>query len=207
MRSADGGPTFSAPKPGPDFDLGPRGPRRLRTVTNFRAAIDTGKGKFADRIYVTWIEYENDRYSVRLAHTDDAGVTWSKPVTVNDNDGPHDSSNAAVAVNADGIVALVWNDRRNDPKGECFRVYATASLDGGDTFLPNEQVNAHSTCPEANENWSGMADGANQEGNRFADGGETQRLAAGPDGRFHIIWINGKSGVMQLSYTAFTVLR
>ena len=34
---------------------------------------------------------------------------------------------------------------------------------------------------------------------------ETQGLVKGPDGRFHIAWINGESGVMQLWYTSFTV--
>ena len=212
--SENGGSTFSAPRPGLPVELGPKGFRRLRTSSNFRAAIDISSRPFKDRIYLTWVEFENNRYIVKVAHTDDLGVSWSAAVTVNDAKGPSDSSNAAIAVNRDGVVSLVWNDRRDDANGECYRLYASASLDGGDSFLPNVQVNPHSTCPNTRGNWSGSA-GVFTDGNgvvvlsgmpgRFSNGGETQGLVAGPDGRFHVTWINGESGVMQLWYTSFTV--
>jgi hypothetical protein len=37
------------------------------------------------------------------------------------------------------------------------------------------------------------------------NGGETQGLVAGPDGRFHVTWNNDANGVMQLWYTNFFV--
>jgi hypothetical protein len=185
-------------------------------ASNIRVAIDDSSGQFKDRIYVTWVEFDTDRYVVKVAHSDDLGLSWSTAVTVNDHNGPPppDSSNAAIAVNRDGSVSLVWNDRRDDVKGECYRLYVTASLDGGDTFLPNVQVNPHPTCANTQGNWSGSAhvfapdpDSVVLSGvpDRFSNGGETQGLVAGPDGRFHVTWINGESGVMQLWYTSFTV--
>jgi hypothetical protein len=214
MISENGGRTFSAPKPGLPIEVGPRGFRRLRADGNIRAAIDESSGAFRDRIYVTYIEYENDRYVVKVTHSDDLGASWSRAVTVNDASGPDDSSNEAIAVNREGVVSLVWNDRRDDAKGECYRLYVSASLDGGDTFLPNVQVNAHATCPNSRGNWSGSANTFTPDSSsvalsgmpsRFSNGGETQGLAADPDGRFHVAWINGESGVMQLWYTSFTV--
>jgi hypothetical protein len=212
--SQNGGRTFAAPRPGVLMGRGPSGFRRTRTAGNIRAVLDPSSGPFKDRIYVAWVDFNNDRYEVKVAHSDDLGVSWSAAVTVNDNNGPHDSSNAAITVNRDGIVSLVWNDRRDDIKGECYRLYVSASLDGGDTFLPNVQVNPQATCPNSRGNWSGSAHvfAAGSTSvvlsgvpDRFSNGGETQGLVATPDGRFHVAWINGESGVMQLWYTSFTV--
>jgi hypothetical protein len=213
LISEDGGRTFSAPRPGLPIEAGPAGFRRLMNDGNIRAAIDDSNGPFKDRIYVTWSEFENDRYVVKVTHSDDLGISWSAAVTVNDAPGETDSSNAAITVNRDGIVSLIWNDRRDDPKGECYRLYVSASLDGGDSFLPNVQVNSHPTCPNTRGNWSGpiaYSQGSNRIAlsgapARFPNGGETQGLVAGPDGRYHVAWINGESGVMQLWYTSFTV--
>ena len=213
MISEDGGRTFSTPRPGLPIEVGPAGYRRLTNDGNIRATIDNSTGPFKDRIYVTWSEFENDRYVVKVTHSEDLGLSWSPAVTVNDARGQTDSSNATIAVNRDGIVSLVWNDRRDDPKGECYRLYASASLDGGDTFLPNVQVNSHSTCTNTRANWFNplaYPQGQNRIAlsgapARFSNGGETQGLVTGPDGRFHVAWINGESGVMQLWYTNFAV--
>jgi hypothetical protein len=213
MISEDGGRTFSTPRPGLPIETGPAGYRRLTNDGNIRATIDNSTGPFKDRMYVTWSEFENDRYVVKVTHSEDLGLSWSPAVTVNDARGQTDSSNAAIAVNRDGIVSLVWNDRRDDPKGECYRLYASASLDGGNTFLANVQVSPHTTCTNTRGNWSiplAYAQGQSRIAlsgapARFSNGGETQGLVAGPDGRFHVAWINGESGVMQLWYTNFAV--
>ena len=38
---------------------------------------------------------------------------------------------------------------------------------------------------------------------RFPNGGDTQGLVADRDGAFHVGWINGVTGVLQLWYTKF----
>jgi hypothetical protein len=211
LISENGGRTYSAPRPGLPMGRGPAGFRRIKTFSNLRATIDQSKGPFADRIYVTWVDYSDERYDVKISHSDDLGLTWSAPVKVNDNAGPNDPSNAAIVVNRDGVLAVIWNDRRDDPKNSCYRLYVSASLDGGETFLPNVQLNPHPTCTNAQGNWSmsiaSNAGGINLSGvpDRFPNGGETQGLVAGPDGRFHVTWNNGESGVMQLWYSDFTV--
>ncbi len=211
LISENGGRTYSTPRPGLPMGRGPAGFRRIKTAGNMRAAIDQSKSPFADRIYVIWVDFKNNRYDVKVTHSDDLGLTWSAPVTVNDNAGPDDPSNAAIAVNRDGVVSVIWNDRRDDPKNECYRLYASASLDGGDTFFPNVQVSPHPTCTNAPGNWLpnifAAPDGIIMSGvpDRFANGGETQGLVAGPDGRFNVTWINGETGVMQIWYTDLTV--
>jgi hypothetical protein len=211
LTSDNGGRTYSAPHPGLPMGRGPAGFRRIKTFSNLRATIDQSHGPFSDRLYVSWIDFSDDRYDIKISHSDDLGLTWSTPVKVNDNVGPDDPSNAAIAVNRDGVLAVIWNDRRDDPKNECYRLYVSASNDGGDTFLPNIQVNPQPTCTNAPGNWfvsiaSGVGN-INLSGvpDRFPNGGETQGLVAGPDGRFHATWNNGESGVMQLWYTDFEV--
>ena len=210
--SEDGGRRFSA-RQGLPFERGPMSFRRRVSGSNLRAAIDHSAGPFCDRIYVAWVDYANSRYDIKVAHSDDLGLSWSRPVSVNDNMNQNDPSNLAIAVNGAGVVALIWNDRREDSTDMCFRVYASASLDGGDTFLPNVPFSPHPTCFNTRGNWSGSvfvnstSDGFEMSSvpTRFFGGGETQGLAASPDGRFHAAWNKDGSGVMQLWYTTFTV--
>jgi len=222
VLSADGGASFAPAVPGPEMQRG-RGPRQLQTMVARRAAMDLSKGPYRGRIYVTWVEFEDDRYYVKLAHTSDVGKTWSSPVRINDNTGPGDPANPVVAVNQDGAVAVVFNDRRDDPKNDCYRLYVTASLDGGDTFLPNVKVRDGATCPGASANWAPTvqsfldqpldlmkekrrpAVAVSGVAARWPNGGDTQGLVAGPDGAFHAVWINGESGVMQMWHTVFRV--
>ena len=210
--SEDGGRTFSS-RQGPAFDRGPMSIRRRVTAGSVHAAIDATRGVFANRVYFAWVDYNNGRYDVKVAHSDDLGLTWSAAVKVNDNVGPNDPSNIALAVNRNGVLALIWNDRRDDPSNLCFRVYASASLDGGDTFLPNISFSPRPVCFNTPGNWSGSINTFPTDNgiqltsvsDRFSNGGETQGLAAGHDGRFHAIWDNDVAGVMQLWYTSFEV--
>jgi len=117
---------------------------------------------------------------------------------------------------------VTWNDRRAH-KNECYDLYFSASLDGGDSFLPNVTPKGKPTCSMQTANWAPNAevsaypkteDGVSVEGQgfnilmistRFPGGGDTQGLAAGADGVFHAAWIDGSSGVMRLAETQFTV--
>lgn len=218
--STDGGETFLPARPGPQLGIG-SGFRAARTSVARRAAIDQSRSVFADRVYVTWVDFARERYDVKVTYSDDFGRTWSVPVTVNDNSATADPANPAIAVNRDGIVAITFNDRRDDPQHECYRLYASFSIDGGATFMPNVQLNSGSTCTSAVGNWPGMilSDlrtipstgerrhliGITGVPERFPNGGDTQGLVGGPDGKFHSAWINGASGVTQLWYTSFRV--
>jgi len=211
--STNGGRSFTA-KEGLPFDWGPR--RTIRSLTadsNLRAAIDSSEGPYKDRIYVTYMNFADDRYNVEITHSDDLGASWSSPVRVNDNVNRDDISNIAITVNRNGVLAVVWNDRRDDPTDMCFRLYGSASLDGGQTFLPNVEIGSHPACPDTAANWSGSinsfaSDGTvtlSSVGDRFMNGGESQGLAASPDGRFHVTWSSDVNDVMQLWYSSFTV--
>jgi hypothetical protein len=135
---------------------------------------------------------------------------------VNDNANQNEPATAAVTVNNHGVVGVAFNDRRDDPQNSCFRLYFTASLDGGRTFLPNIKASDQPTCPLTTPNSAVSASSFIERpfdltkerprpvvalsgaSFRWPNGGDTQGLVAGPDGVFHSAYINGGSGVMQL---------
>src|SRR6266496_6225943 len=132
--SDDGGKTFSAPRPGPQINRSTFGYRSLKSASPGRTAIDSSSGVFDDRIYIVWVDYDQEKYQVKASYSDDDGLEWSTPVIVNENPSAGDVSNPAIAVNRDGVLFVIWNDRRDDPKNACYRLYASASMDGGETF-------------------------------------------------------------------------
>ena len=222
--SGDGGASYSVTQPvfknrtlvdatsGFEFD---------KVQGNGFAAIDLSNGPYRGRMYIVWIDHSGGDHKVRVVHSND-GKTWSKPVTVNDNSGGSKDANPTIAVNNHGVVGVTWNDRRAR-KDECYDLYFSASLDGGETFLPNVTTGRKPTCSLAPGNWLPRADIAaypkTEEGNsvegqglnvlmistRFPGGGDTQGLEADGDGVFHAAWIDGSSGVMQLADTTFSV--
>ncbi|HEY3929108.1 MAG TPA: sialidase family protein [Candidatus Koribacter sp.] len=223
--SGDGGETYSV---GPSifttsikaaFDAGFKVDK---IQGNGFATVDYSNGPYRGRAYVVWVEASGDHHDIRVIHSSDSGKTWSKPATVNDNVGPVDDANPTIAVNNRGVVGVSWNDRRSH-KDDCFELYFSASLDGGETFLPNVASGRRPTCPLAPGNWKPSAkispypkteDGESVEGQglnvlmistRFPGGGDTQGLGADDSGVFHAAWIDGSSGVMQLAGTPFTV--
>ncbi len=220
LVSDDGGRTFGPLRAGPD-NRGAATYRGVRATTAPRTAMDHTHGPHRGRLYLSYIEYDAGRFVVKLGRTDDLGKTWATTVVSDDTTG-HDPSNAAIAVNRDGIVAVIWNDRRDDPKGDCFRLYAAISLDGGQHFRPSVALSDAPACPNAPANWQLSAwyqyddwsDPAHPRPGfglttmvptRFPNGGDTQGLVADRDGVFHAAYIDGRHGGMGLSLVDFSV--
>jgi hypothetical protein len=220
--SGDGGRTYSvSPRLSKQRLSGDR-TRAERAQGNGNTAIDLSDGPFRGRIYQVAVDNAGDRYNIRVISSSDGGKTWSKGVVVNDNKTPADHANPTLAVNDRGVVGVVWNDRRAH-KNECYDLYFSASVDGGETFLPNVTTGAKPTCSMQTGNWMPNAEvsaypkteeGQSVEGQgfnvlmistRFPGGGDTQGLDADSDGVFHAAWIDGSSGVMRLAMTPFTV--
>lgn len=189
-----------------------------------RSAIDASWSRWRGRIYSAWPEYDErlGRYVVQLARTDDVGISWTTTV-VSDSAMRGPPANIAVAVNRDGVVALAWYDRRDDPAHRCWRLYAAISVDGGQTFSANQRLSDPATCTNAALNWILTAvplfdtwtDPRHPRPSfmvaavvpvRFANGGETQGLQADRDGVFHSAWIGaGARGTLELRHTTFAV--
>ncbi len=192
LVSADGGRTFSGPYLAAEHrSYGhAREWQSLKGLGGGRLAVDTSNGPYKGRLYLAWQDVAEEHFQIVVASSSDGGKTWTRPLRVNDNKTASNQSNVGIAVNAQGTVGIVWNDRRDDPSDNCFRPYFTASLDGGQSFLANRKVSDDAGCTTTPD--------GKPAPERYPNGGDTFGMAALPDGAFQIAWINGKSGVWQL---------
>ncbi len=220
--SDDGGRSFLPMREGPKLH-GFNDFRFQQIVGAPRAAMDESRGGHRGRLYLVWSDWDAERegYVIRLGRSDDLGKTW-KTTIVNDNRDGRDPNNPAIAVNRDGIVGVIWNDRRDDPENRCWRLYGAISADGGETFLPNAKLSSAPSCTNSPGNWvlntwyqydywseperprPGFGLTAYVPV-RFPNGGDTQGLVADAEGNFHAAWINGATNTLQLWYTSFAV--
>jgi BNR repeat-like domain len=154
-------------------------------------AADRSAGEYRDRLY--WACWDRSKRGVYVYHSSDRGKTWSPPIQVNRGSGL--AQTAAIAVNQDGVVGVSWYDAREDPREyldqfRCQNVYFSASLDGGQTFLPDVKVSSAENCPDTPRN--------GHAGRRWTAGGDYHGLAATADGRFHLLWADSREGIYQL---------
>ena len=181
-------------------------------------AVDPGSSAFKDRLYATWADVSSGRVRIMVSYSADRGQTWSSPRAVDDTrewpgevPGP-DAIQPAIAVNNRGVVGVSWYDRRDNPDDIGYYVRFSASLDGGDTWLPSIRVSTEPSQFNKAEDWQVGAQIAQRAGhndtfsvdvrsNRWLEGGHTAGLAADVNGVFHAVWIDNHSGFKQL-YTA-----
>jgi hypothetical protein len=156
------------------------------------AADETG-GRYDGTLYQAWTMAMNDRLQIVVAHSRDGGRTWADPVRVNDGGYRSNHSTPALAVNRDGVLAVSWYDRRNDPTDACFQPFVAVSTDGGATFGVNTQVAEAPTCF--------------RRGSRWANGGDTQGIVPLPNGSFRTAWISGARGSLALWTSLLTPSR
>src|SRR5262249_3665099 len=141
----------------------------------------------------------------------------SKPIAVNDDRPWMDPKEAGpnhtmpqLAVNKDGIVGLVWYDRRDHADNAGYTPRFSASLDGGETWLPSVNVSergddpfAHSAQPPVSVYAAKSAGSLTIDiGDRtWMSGGHTAGFVADANGVFHELWVDNRSGIRQM-YTA-----
>ena len=107
-------------------------------------------------LYVAWTDFKNggckslssfgdfacSDADVRLSVSRNGGKSWSKPVKVSDESlAGSDQFHPQIAVHPDGLVSLVWLDRRLDPDNVDVNTYYTNTADGV-SFLPNVRASS-----------------------------------------------------------------
>jgi hypothetical protein len=164
-KSDDGGATWTSPVDVASDRASP-GRFRLRNADpNFGTVAGAGfrsnsfpSGAIAPdgSIYVVWTEFPSldactpdgsgrppcEDADVVLAKSTDGGGTWSAPVKFSDENpaGETDQFFPWVAVHPNGLVSIVWQDKRNDPDNIDYDVFYTSTTDGV-TFTANQQIN------------------------------------------------------------------
>ena len=184
LTSDDGGKTFSVP-----LLVSEVCSKSFGTL-----AADLSAGPFRDRLY--WI-CTSDRYEdVYLQHSSDRGERWSRPIRVNQGSGTSPYVRTpSVTVNRDGVVGIAWYDGRDGGARYrrefiCQEIYFAASLDGGNSFLPEVKVSSEKSCPMSPEN--------GEAGWRWPAGGDYMGLATDAGGQFVLVWADGRRGPYRL---------
>lgn len=239
IMSEDGGKTFSEPVTIARTAIGHM---LTSNAHHFAFAADRSAGPFKDRLYVAWSDAHSGggQFSVKksggsnilFSYSTDKGKSWSKPILVNDDRLPSNLLDAPVhfqpviAVNKDGVVGLMYYDRRDSANNLDWTVRFAASLDGGETFLPTVQV---AEVPNRYGNFTRLALGVRGYGGGHTPpnknfrggplkfdvaisqfnigGGHTAGLDAGANGVFHPFWIDNRTGVSQVWTAPVTVNR
>lgn len=106
-----------------------------------------------DTLYLAWADGRNGDLDVFFMRSADGGVSWSKPLRVNDDPLKNKRSQKwpRMSVAANGRIDIAWYDYRNDAKdtpkddvefflGDTNDVYVASSGDGGGTFGDNVRM-------------------------------------------------------------------
>jgi len=226
--SDDGGETFSKAVTISDLTLYTT---RSAGAIPYLAA-DRSSGPFKDRLYAVYTDARSGRCDIMFSYSYDKGKNWSKPAVVNDDSPPIDLTNGpdhfmpVVAVNREGVIGVMWYDRRDSPNNLDWAVRFTASLDGGETFMPSVKVSAAPfTHGRDGNKWVTMANGAggghNYQSRSFNagplslelgvsvwyfKGGDTAGMAADANGVFHPFWVDNRTGISQV-WTAPVIVK
>jgi hypothetical protein len=216
VTSDNGGKSFSEAASISDWYL--RFYDRVNSMAS--VAVDVTQGPFRDRVYVGWSDARSGRAEILVSSSSDKGKTWSKPIAVNDDlprdkpgDGPDDHM-PTLAVNSSGVVGVMWYDRRDNPDNLGWYTRFSASLDGGETFLPSVRVSEapfflDPKKPIALDQEADARGGGTHEifMSAFAFmGGDTAGMAADANGVFHPFWIDNRTGVPQVWTAPVTVI-
>lgn len=148
-RSFDGGVTF-----GPDITVKtvsfpPAGWINGNiTVFPFPAMdVDMATGA----LYMAYMDDGYNSTDIFLTKSTDMGETWSASTRVNDDHETNgcDQFHPWLSIDEQGIITIIFLDRRNDPANYLMDCYMTWSTDGGETFSKNIRLSTVSSDPQA----------------------------------------------------------
>lgn len=135
-KSTDGGLTFGTPQivatgTQASIPFSQSGPTTFPSI-----ACDVSGGPRNGYVYITWCDGRNGDADVFLARSTDNGTTWSAPIRVNNDPMSNGKCQAWpwIAVNNQGLIAVLFYDTRNTPNNTIIEAWLARSSDGGATF-------------------------------------------------------------------------
>jgi hypothetical protein len=196
--SDDGGQTLSAPSLVTEIEEMSRWGH---------VAVDASEGPFRDRLYVVTDDFRSGQGGVLVLHSLDRGETWSRASPVGRPDAAQRVRRyPTAAVNQSGTLLIAWFDPQEVQGRSCFQLVASASFDGGLSFLPPTPVAEVASCSDQQGNLVDRLSGSFDVAARWPAGGDYFGLAAHPDGSFRALWSDSRTGTFQL-WTARIVVR
>jgi hypothetical protein len=155
-------------------------------------AADASTGAFKDRLYFACNQATPS--AVVVGASADRGNSWSVVKDVEERaDTVANRKVMAMAVNARGVLGVVWSESGRNPVGPCADdLYFSASVDGGQRFLRPERVSRAQSCADR------AANGGAWPGDYFG-------LVADQRGRFRLLWSGARNGLLQLHLSTIAV--
>lgn len=223
IRSLDGGETLTDAT---DVDTSYVEPgNRKGAYNNVTAmpvvAIDPGSSR-RDNLYAVWADRRTGRSRIMFSSSSDKGLTWSRSIPVDAMPASDTSDNfmPTVAVNRDGVIGVMWHDRRNNPDNLGWDIRMTASADGGKTFAAPVKVSEKGMSFAKGVRWTALKAAVTRPKDSSAApltldislntftylGGDTNGLVADATGVFHPVWIDNRTGIPQIWTSAVRVL-
>lgn len=226
VTSTDGGVTFSEPRKIATRITRPRDPtdESLAARLNITPPMWTVGGSETsgsettprDRLYLVWSDWRTDVgtgvWRVMATASSDRGETWSEPRPV-DPEAPGDAHQflPVPAVSPEGVLGVAYFDSRGFPDVDGYHQRFTASLDGGESFLPSRRISSEPSRPAEAEVHDRVVllpiadrDGGvfhlavlNAEG-RWPMGGDYMGLTVDARGAFHPFWTDSRRGTFQV---------
>lgn len=159
----------------------------------FTVADDSDVSPHQGNVYLAWQDTRNGDRDIFVAASTDGGATWGAPIKVSDAPAGSDEFFPAMSVGPDGILDVVFYDRRDDSTGKLLHLYYTHSTDGGLTWSANARVTETPTDPTKSHHQNGMV--------FIGDYIDIDSSA----GAAHPVWVDTRNGVADV-YVA-TILR
>jgi len=154
VKSYDGGETFTLPSMitpvrGGWFEINPS----LLVISYPALATDVSPvSRYRGNLYVVYVDStDSSGMDVFFRKSIDQGESWTDPVRLNDDpEGTGtDQFHPWIDVDQNGVITVIFYDRRNDPDNLLMDIYITQSYDGGETWTPNVRVTSVSSNPAA----------------------------------------------------------
>lgn len=192
-RSHDAGASFEEPMLAVETeDAGMESTYRSGGMP-FIVADDSAESAHVGNVYLAWQDTRDGDRDIWFARSTDGGETWSEPAKVSDAPAGTDQFFPAMSVGDDGIIDVVFYDRRNDADAHMLDLYYTYSDDGGLTWKPNVRVTEVSSDPDKSHHQNGMI--------FIGDYIDIDSSA----GAAHPVWVDTRNGVADVMVA--TILR
>jgi hypothetical protein len=128
-----------------------------------------------------------DGGNIIFARSTNSAVNWDPAITLNDDATTRNQFFPWMAVSALGTIQVIWYDARLSPGNNTLDVYATASGNGGATFVPNLRVTDVTFQPNTGQ----------FGGNSFF--GDYNGLGTA-GAAFHALWTDGRNAEQEIYY-------